>query len=394
MDTRLTLGLCSIRIRGLTTNMSKITVLYNQDYADKPDSFPGKKRLLSDLKEKISNKGSNQTEMRGIRFEPGPTGDIHEHVANQVQHILPELMSGKIATCFGDSGNGLVLGAVDQIGRQHTQNTGAELSGLTENPIYLAPGGTYNHGPIAMGTDRLLEVADFASNDTSAYTKQLVRMRNTRVVKNKIDDPEKTTEITDHPFFAFAGMFFDAYILDMNEKLGRKDGYIKNSFKVITNAMKDVFGSYPAPESKLRAFTTLPRWGMARFEPEVESIGDEEIFLMESEQAGPVGMLKIAAAVNIIGASRNLLRKCLRYIKKEVEEGKEPAHTDVKGILRKFEPKKITTFTEKFDPKLLGGLNYSTDGFPHQINLAPDEEARLEISTIPDSKVHIVRKVA
>jgi hypothetical protein len=377
------------------SHMSKVTVLYNQDYADHPEAFPGKKRLLDGIQQSIS-KTDSQPVMRGIRFEPGPTGDIHDHVANQIQTLLPDIMSGKIVTCFGDSGNGLVLGAFDQIGRYHEQKTGTELSNLVRNPVYLAPGGTYNHGPIAMGTDKLAEVADFAGNDNSGYKEQPVRIRNARVVKNKTEDPEKVTEITNHPFFAFAGMFFDAYILEKNEKLGRKDGYLKNSFKVIAEAMREVFGGNTpiAPESRLRAFTTLPRWGMARFEPEVESLDSDEIFLMASEQAGPMGMLKIASAVNIIGASRDLLSKCLQHIEQEVSEGKVPASTDVKGILRKFEPKKLTYFSEQFDPKLLGGLNYSTDGFPHRISLQADEEARLEISTIPDSKVHIVRKIA
>lgn len=375
--------------------MSKVTVLYNQDYADNPKAFPGKKRMLESIQQNIA-KSDAEPVMRGIRFEPGPTRDIHNHVANQVQALLPDIMSGKIVTCFGDSGNGLVLGAFDQVGRYHKQQTGTELASLTENPVYLAPGGTYNHGPIAMGTDKLAEVADFASNNNSGYKEQLVRIRNARVVKNKTEDPEEVTEISDHPFFAFAGMFFDAYILEKNEKLGRKDGYLQNSFKVIAEAMKEVFGGNTpiAPESKLRAFTTLPRWGMARFEPGVESLDSDELFLMESEQAGPMGMLKIASAVNIIGASRKLLTRCLQHIEQEVSEGKVPASTDVKGILKKFAPKKLTYFTEQFDRKLLGGLNYSTDGFPHKIDLKADEEARLEISTIPDSKVHIVRKVA
>lgn len=401
--------------------MNKVNVLYNQDYADHPEDFPGKKKLLEKIKERIS-KGDGHAVMQGIRFQSGPTGNIHDYVAEQIRAILPDLKSGKIATCFGDSGNGLVLGAFDQIARQHKQETGTELSDITGNAIYLAPGGTYNHGPIAMGTDQMKELTDFVGNDNSGYKNQTVRMRNARVQKNKVNNPHKITETTNHPFFAFAGMFFDAYILDKNEKLGRKDGYIKNSLKVINEALREVFGNDAQavlesliqafgseifvesdneqrperniPQSKLRAFTTLPRWGMARFEPEVESLDSDEIFIMESEQAGPVGMLKIAAAVNIIGASRSLLRACLQQAEKEVKAGKTPAETGIKGILRKFNPKKISYYTEKFDPKLLGGLNYSTDGFPHQVHLEKDEEGRLEIYTIPDSKVQIVRKVA
>jgi hypothetical protein len=247
-------------------------------------------------------------------------------------------------------------------------------------------------------------------------------MRSTRVIKTHIDEPEMTTEITEHPFFAFAGMFFDAYILHKNEKLGRKEGSIKNSLKVIKEAMQEVFGNNTEevmatlrqafggeifvgshkegqsdkrsiPQSKLRAITTLPSWGYARFDQNIESLDRDHMYLMESDQAGPVDMLKITAAANIIGASRQLLRFCLQQIHAQVESGKHPEPGDMKDILRKFAPKKISSFREKFDPKLLGGLNYSTDGFPHKVSVKPNEEAHLEISTIPDSKVHIVRKI-
>lgn len=400
--------------------MSKITVLFNQDYAEHPDDFPGKKDLLEKVQKHIS-KADSEPVMRGIRFEPGPTGNIHDHVASQVQSLLPDIMSGKIVTCFGDSGNGVVLGAFDQVGRHHEQQTGTELSDLVRNPIYLAPGGTYNHGPIAMGTNNLSEISDFAGKEKSGYKDQLVRIRNTRVIKNQIDEPETATEVTEHPFFAFAGMFFDAYILHKNEKLGRKEGSLKNSLRVIKEAMQEVFGNNAEevmatlrqafggeilvgsnnesqvhrrsiPQSKLRAITTLPSWGYARFDKSVESLDREKMYLMESDQAGPVDMLKITAAANIIGASRQLLRFCLQQIHAQVESGRHPQPGDMKDILRKFAPKEISAFKEKFDPALLGGLNYSTDGYPHKVSVKPNEEAHLEISTIPNSKVHIVRK--
>lgn len=379
--------------------MKKVSILYNKSYTDTPDRFPKQKKRLELLREKVAHRGDRQVHMKGLEFAPGESRNLNTHVEKQLVSDLRALTSHKVVAFFGDGGAGVVLGAIDRIARQHKEKTGDDLPELTQNPICLAPGGTYIHGAKAFGTSGVDDVQTYA-HDESAFTSQLVKIRKCRVVKHAAEDPGQMIHEEERPFYAFAGMFFDAYILEMNERLGRKDGRTSNALKVLYEALKDVFGGdifgagAPGrkPKSKLRAFTTLARWGFAKFDPEVESLGEDHLSMMESDDAGPLDMLKISAAVNIIGSNRTLLRSLFSQIEKEKTEGGQHDRMSLKSILGKFRPRPVNNFSEEFDPSFLGGTHYSTDGYPHRVNLEPGQKARLEISTIPGSGVHVARR--
>lgn len=382
--------------------MDKVVIYHNQDYTDQPEKFTKQRKILEDLKTEITRNSDRQVSMRGLNFSPGPVRNMDEHITEQLVTQIRDLIEAKIIAFFGDGGSGLFLGAIDQIARIYKERRGRELSGLRENPICLAPGGTYVHGAKAMGTSRLSDVVAFARGGLN-YRRQLVHMRNCRVTKRIKARPEYGTYERNHPFYAFAGMFFDAYLLELNERLSRNNGHFQNEFRVFVKIMKEVFlgdilddkeGGLGRRRSKLRAITTIPSWGMVKFGPEVESLGDDGMYLMQSDEVGPLGLLKIATIINMVAANRRILQKFFQHVDEKKKAGAKFKPVGIQDVMHKFRPRRVAGFSEDFDPSLLGGLHYSTDGFPHTVSLSPGEEARLDISTIPDSGVHVVRHEA
>lgn len=359
---------------------NKVAIFYNQDYLRTPERYPRQKKRLGKLFEELKRRNGHQLEMHPVNFQAKEGCPMVDHVESQLIKHQCDLIHGKVVAFFGDGGTGLFLAGMDQLGRCEAE--------VRENPVCLGPGGTYIHGAKAMGTPEVEDVVDFVSGDLD-FTKQNVKIRNCKVTKSDAENGE-TKLVQNHPFFGFAGMFFDAYVLGLNEKMGRTGSRIKNGAAVIGEAALDIFSG--DKKSRLRAFTTMPRWGFARFEPEIESLDNDGIFLMKSDDAGPVDMLKLSAVINIISSNRTILKAVMRAVDFCKEIGLPSSRMSVRDILDKFRPRRIEKFEEGFSGEMLGGLNYSTDGFPHQISLKQGEQATLEISTIEDSGVKVVRK--
>jgi len=356
--------------------MNRVTVFYNQSYLERPKDFPKQKERLAELREKLLDDSGNSVSMLGLNFSPEAGVKMADHLAEQLVGCVRQLTHSKVVAFFGDGGAGLFLNGVDQVGRQE--------QAVRENPVCLGPGGTYIHGAKAMGTADLDDVEGFVEDDID-YHRQLVKIRNCQVTK--ANDNGDIVSQHDYPFFAFAGMYFDPYILHLNENIGRTGSRWQNTAKIITQAAREIF--LGNRRSKLRAFTTLPRWGFARFQDEISSLSNDKIFLMESIDAGALDMVKISAVINIIGQNRELLGHFFRRANGHSED----VPLSVEGILSRFKPKPIDRFTEKFDTSLLGGLAFSTDGFPHQVELNPGEEATLDIFTDKESGVRVVKKL-
>lgn len=363
--------------------MDKVAVFYNQNYVDQAKQYPRQKKRLFELFRRLVEDGDKAVSMHALNFQLENGEQMVDHVAGQLVLQMRDLTNSKIVAFFGDGGTGLFLAGMDQLGREVDP-------AVRENPVCLGPGGTYIHGAKAMGTAQLDEVVNFAQDDLD-YRSQTVKIRNACVTKT---DAETGLTISqkNHPFYGFAGMFFESYILMLNETMGRTGGRVKNALGIVGEAARDIFGGEAKRFSRLRAFTTMPRWGFARFTPEVESLDEGQIYQMSSDDAGPLDMLKISAVVNTISSNRQLLQAVLAGVDLWKSAGLELSRLGVHDILDKFRPLRIERFVEKFDANLLGGLNYSTDGFPHLVKLEPGEEAKLEIDTVAGSGVTVVRK--
>lgn len=360
--------------------MNKVAVFYNQDYLEKPQSYPRQVNRMMKLADELKRRNGHQLVFHPINFRPEKANTVIDHVESQMVDYQRDLTHAKVVAFFGDGGTGLFLSGLDRLARHQPE--------LRENPVCLGPGGTYIHGAKAMGTPAIEDVADFAT-DRLDYLPQKVKIRNCRVTKTDRETGH-VKSVEDAPFFGFAGMFFDAYVLELNEKMGRTGSRLQNAASIIGEAAMDVFSR--GKKSRLRAFTTLPRWGFARFDPEVESLDNDGIYMMKSDDAGPVDMVKLGAVINVIASNRLVLKSILKAVDIGKGLGFSAEKMSMMDILDKFRPRRIEKFSEDFSDEMLGGLHYSTDGFPHRIALSKGEQASLEISTIADSGVKVVRK--
>lgn len=366
----------------MSVNMSKAVVYFNQNYLSSPESFPDQSKRLHQLHQKLSGDG-NVVEMKGVDFCTMDGGDLVKCLENQLVGDIRDLSRQKIIAFFGDGGTGIFLSALDNIGRNIEQQ-------VRENPVCLGPGGTYIHASKEMGTAKIENIADFVNNQLDAKA-QKVKIRRTTVVKTDMES-DKIIDSDEKTFFGFAGTSFESYILTLNERKSRSGGRFGNALEVIKQASKDIFGPREKPVSRLRAFTTMPRWGFTRFWPEIDSLGDDHFYMMASDNADPLGMLKISSVVNLIGSNRHLLQAALTGIDLWKVSGGSVDRGGFKDILDKFRPSRVDKFSEDFDGSMLGGLNYSTDGYPHQVSLKEGQKAKLEIETIKESGITVIRK--
>lgn len=362
--------------------MAKANIFFNQSYQDNPEQYPKQSGRLAEIYKSLTRKGRNQVAMNGLNFAVPKGKEMLEHVSGQLVGQIRELTNSKIIVFFGDGGTGLFLAGMNKLGDEIDPS-------IKENAVCLGPGGSYIHGAKQMGTDLVEKVVDFVEGKLEGRA-QKVKIRNARVVKTDLETDRVISE-QNHPFYGFAGTSFESYILELNEKKSRNGGLIKNAFEVLGQASRDVFDGVGKKVSRLRAFTTMPRWGFVRFWPEIDSLDNDSFYMLGSDNAGPIDVLKISTVVNLIGGNRHLLKAALAGIDVWKNSGRELENKSVADILDKFRPRRLEKFVEDFEVGMLGGLSYSTDGFPHRVNLLANQRARLEIDTIGNSGVTVMR---
>jgi hypothetical protein len=326
--------------------------------------------------------------LHGVDFSPRPGVDILDHVKGQLVDQQRALTSDLVVAVFGDGGAGVFLSAVDDLARDAENDTG-KVSDIRGNAFFLAPGGTYNHASQFLGTHELDALRAFAEND-SDFTEQLVRIRQMEVTKSTVDD--SMLQMREHRFFAFAGKGFDSQILHWNEQLGRQNSTLQNILTVIIQAFQQVYAQENC-RSALEVYTTLPRWGAIRFPADVESLGKDYLYRFTSSEVGMMGMMKNAALVNSLGMSPEILKYLFERLEREkLFVGSFPPGS-FEDIFSKLQPQAGRTFTSHLIPEksYLGGMDYSTDGFPHHLDVGPGEKASFRITTLPDSGVRLVR---
>lgn len=362
--------------------MAKASIFFNQSYQDNPNKYPRQSSKLAEIYKSLTGKNRHQVAMHGLNFAVPQGREMLEYVSGQMVEQIRDLTNSKVVVFFGDGGTGLFLAGMNKLGEEVDPS-------IKENAVCLGPGGSYIHGAKQMGTDLVERVVDFVEGKLNGKA-QKVKIRNARVVKTDLDTDSVISE-QNHPFYGFAGSSFESYILELNEKKSRHGGLIKNAFEVLGQASRDVFDGVGEKVSRLRAFTTMPRWGFARFWPEVDSLDSDGFYMLGSDNARPMEMLKISTVVNLIGCNRHLLKAALTGIDIWKSNGQELEEKGVADILDKFRPRRLEKFVEDFEAGMLGGLSYSTDGFPHRVNLLPNQRARLEIDTIGNSGVTVMR---